>query len=75
MLIRRFVETLINKWDAPIYLFFKPTPTIEYVEGCKAHVFKCAASQCHCKTKFVHWFLNTQDAKSTSNLHCYAKAC
>jgi hypothetical protein len=56
-------------------VFFKPTPTIEYVDGRKAHVFECAASQCRCKSKLVRRFLDTRDAKSTSNLRRHAKAC
>ncbi|KAF8263596.1 hypothetical protein EI94DRAFT_1703856 [Lactarius quietus] len=29
---------LSKKWDAPIYVFFKPSATIEYVDRRKAHV-------------------------------------
>ncbi|KAF8257229.1 hypothetical protein EI94DRAFT_1818603 [Lactarius quietus] len=27
---------MAKKWDAPVYVFFKPSATIEYVDGCKA---------------------------------------
>jgi len=66
---------LQKDWDAPIYVFFKPLPSIEYIHNRKAHVFECAASQCHCRTRFVRRFLDTGDAKSTSNLRRHAKTC
>ncbi|KAN0130428.1 hypothetical protein V8E53_011829, partial [Lactarius tabidus] len=55
-------------WDAPIYMFFKPIPTIQYIDGCKAHVFECTASSCHCRNKSIHQFLDMGDAKLTGNL-------
>ena len=69
------LEKIQKDWDAPIYVFFLPTTTIEYIEGRKAHVFQCAASRCHCKTRYVCRFLDTKDAKSTSNLRHHAKLC
>jgi hypothetical protein len=66
---------LQKDWDAPIYVFFKPLPSIEYIQNRKAHVFECAASQCRCRTRFVRRFLDTGDAKSTSNLRRHAKTC
>lgn len=57
------------------YVFFKPMPTIEYIDGCKAHVFECAAKSCHCRSRLVQWFLDTGDAKLTSNLCRHAKVC
>jgi hypothetical protein len=65
----------LKEWDAPVYVFFEPTPSIEYVDGHKAHLFKCGASHCRCKTHFVHRFLDKGDAKSTSNLRRHAKTC
>jgi len=41
---------LIKQWDTPVYVFFRLTPAIVYVEGRKVHVFECAASHCKCKT-------------------------
>ena len=69
------LDRLCKEWDAPIYVFFYPLPSIEYVERQKSHVFKCSATQCHYRTHFVHRFLDKSDAKSTSNLHRHAKAC
>jgi hypothetical protein len=50
---------------------------IEYVKGCRVHVFECNAK--HCKGKgngrFVCRYLDTTDAKSTSNLRKHAKIC
>jgi len=73
--IKIHVEKMQKDWDALIYVFFQSTPTIKYIEERKAHVFQCAASHCRCKTRFVCCFLDTKDAKSTSNLRCHAKLC
>ncbi|KAF8258098.1 hypothetical protein EI94DRAFT_1527355, partial [Lactarius quietus] len=62
-------ERLSKDWDAPIYAFFKPMPVVEYIDQCKAHVFECTAHSCHGR------FLDTGDAKSTSNLRRHAKLC
>lgn len=56
-------------------MFFKPLPSIQYIHNRKAHVFECAASACHCRTRFVRRYLDTSDAKSTSNLRRHAKIC
>jgi hypothetical protein len=69
------IDRLHKDWDAPIYVFLNPLPSIEYVHKQKSHVFKCSTSQCHYQTRFVHWYLDKSDVKSTSNLHCHAKAC
>lgn len=50
-------------------------PTIDYIGDRKAHVFECAARNCHCKNRFVRRFLDKGDAKSTSNLRRHAKVC
>ena len=65
----------MKEWDTPIYVFFKPTPSVKYIEGRKAHVFTCNASHCRGKTRFVRQFLDKGDAKSTSNLRRHAKSC
>ncbi|KAG0703364.1 hypothetical protein DFH29DRAFT_981939 [Suillus ampliporus] len=36
----------MKEWNSPIYTFFDPTPTIEIVNGCHAHAFKCMAKGC-----------------------------
>lgn len=56
-------------------MFFKPTPTIEYFGGRKAHVFECGLSRCRSKTKFIRRYLYTGDTSSTSNLRRHAKIC
>ena len=76
--IHRLIGHLVRlqkEWDAPIYVFFKPFPTIQYIKDRKAHVFICAASPCLGQTRFVRRFLDTSDAKSTSNLRRHAKMC
>ncbi|KAF8256912.1 hypothetical protein EI94DRAFT_1559416, partial [Lactarius quietus] len=68
-------DHLSKKWDAPIYVFFKPSATIEYVDRRKAHVFECGAARCCCKSKYVWRFLYTGDASLTSNMCRHAKIC
>ena len=66
---------LRKEWDAPIYVFFQPLPTIQYIGNHKAHIFHYAATQYCTRTRFVCHFLDTGDAKSTSNLWHHTKAC
>jgi len=69
-------EWLMKEWCSPIYIFFKQTPCIEYVEDRRAHVFMCAAGHCKGKNgRGVQHFLNKGDRKSTSNLRKHAKIC
>ena len=67
----------MQDWNSPIYAFFKAIPMIEYIQGCRLHVFECTAT--HCKGKgngrLVRRYLDTGDAKSTSNLRKHAKIC
>jgi|ERR1700728_1883861 hypothetical protein len=71
------IERLSKDWVSPIYVFFKPTPSIEYINGRRVHVFECTAP--HCKGKAngrkVRRYLDKTDAKSTSNLRKHAKIC
>ncbi|KAH9033808.1 hypothetical protein EDB85DRAFT_1864284, partial [Lactarius pseudohatsudake] len=67
---------LSKKWTARVYAFFKPTPSIEYVDGRKAYVFECNMRRCRSTaSKFVRRYLYTGDASSTSNLRRHAKIC
>ena len=65
----------MKRWDASVYAFFKPIPTIDYVNDRKAHIFECAVTSCHQKSRFVRRFLYTNDTSSTSNLRRHAKVC
>ena len=71
------LEQLSKDWNSLSYIFFKPTPSIEYIKECHVHVFECNTK--HCKGKgnscMVCRYLDTSDAKSTSNLHKHAKVC
>jgi hypothetical protein len=71
------IDRLSKEWNSPIYAFFKPTVTIEYIRDRRVHVFECSAR--HCKGKgngrMVRRYLDTSDAKSTSNLRKHAKVC
>jgi len=64
----------MKNWDAPVYAFFKPKPTIKYVNGRKVHIFECAAKPC-LKGKFIRRFLYTGNSSSTSNLRHHVKNC
>ena len=66
---------LQKEWDSPIYIFFKPIPTIQYIQNRKAHVFECAARQCLGRTRFIRRYLDTSDAKSTGNMRRHARIC
>ena len=63
-------------WTSPIYVFFRKTPRIDYVNDCRVHVFECAAGKCRGKNgRDVRRYLDTGDAKSTSGLRRHAKKC
>jgi len=70
-------ERLSKDWTSPVYVFFKPTPAIEYINDCRVHVFECGAKRCHGhgNGRHVRRYLDTGDAKSTSNLRKHAKIC
>ena len=52
-------------------------PSIEYIKDRRVHVFECTATHCMGKVNghMVHRYLDTGDAKSTSNLRKHAKIC
>jgi hypothetical protein len=70
-------ERISKDWNSPVYVFFKPTPSIEYINSQRVHVFECAAKGCKgCGNgRYVHRYLDTSDSKSTSNLRKHAKIC
>jgi len=50
-------------------------PAVEGVSGRRCHIFRCNAQTCKQKTQEVKRYLDTNDAKSTSNLRKHAKRC
>jgi len=76
-IVNNVLERLSKDWNSPIYVFFKPMPSIEYIKERRVHVFECNAK--HCKGKgngrMVCRYLDTTDAKSTGNLCKHAKIC
>ena len=60
-----------------MYVFFNQTPSIAYINDRRVHVFECAAIRCMGKGngRMVRRYLDTGDAKSTSNLGKHAKIC
>ena len=67
----------MKDWNSPIYAFFKPIPSIEYIKDRRLHTFTCNAK--HCKGKGngreVWRYLDTTDAKSTGNLRKHTRMC
>jgi len=71
-----YIGQMSQKWTSPVYVFFKPTPCIEYKDGRACHVFECAANRCKAKNGHdIRRFLDKGDANSTGNLHKHAKIC
>ena len=70
-------ERLSKEWNSPVYAFFKPTPSVVYINDRRVHVFECSATRCMGKGngRMVRRYLDTGDAKSTSNLRKHAKIC
>jgi hypothetical protein len=62
---------------SPIYVFFKPLPSVEIIRDRRVHVFECTVLNCKGRAngRMVRRYLNTADAKSTSNLCKHAKIC
>jgi len=69
------VEQLTKEWTVPVYAFFRPIPTIKYVDGLHSYMFQWAAFECMHKARGVCRFLDKEDEKSTSNMHKHAKKC
>jgi hypothetical protein len=63
---------LSKDWISPIYAFFEPFPVIGHDNGRRYHEFKCVAKGCG---KRIRRFLDTKDAKSTSNMRKHARNC
>jgi hypothetical protein len=73
-------DCLLKDWNVPVYAFFNPVPSINYVGNparC-AHVFKCNVKGCKGKglNQWHVWrYLDTANRKLTSNLYHHAKIC
>ncbi|KAF9023530.1 hypothetical protein BDZ89DRAFT_955571, partial [Hymenopellis radicata] len=64
-----------KKWTSSVYIFFQE-PTVEIVNGCKAHIFRCSARGC--KYQVNHYqddHVNKKDKNSPSNLRSHAVTC
>jgi len=80
MLTIHITDRLSKDWNAPIYAFFHPVPSIDYVgnPSRRIHVFECNAKSCKGKgfnRRHVRRYLDTADGTSTSNLRRHAKIC
>ena len=75
LLTARWIERISKDWTAPVYAFFDPIPAVECISGRRRHTFCCNAKTCVQKTREVKRYLDTNDAKSMSNLRKHAKRC
>lgn len=71
-LILASVERLRKKWTSPVYAFYHPDPTIEYIDGRCTHVFLCMAKGCK---KTCRCFLDKGNRLSTNNLRKHICKC
>ena len=70
------IEQLLQKWTSPIYVFFWPTPDIEYINSYQIYVFECTTKYCKGRNgRGICWFLDKEDTKLTSGLYCHVKTC
>jgi hypothetical protein len=63
---------MAKTWKSPAYAFFEPIPDIQYKNGRRSHVFKCAAKSCKSTCRR---FLDTGDKTSTGNLIKHIRNC
>jgi hypothetical protein len=66
------LERMMKRWTSPVYAFYQAIPNIEYIDGRRGHVFKCAAKSCTYKCRR---FLDGPDRSSTGNLIKHVKSC
>jgi hypothetical protein len=63
---------LKKEWNAPVYAFFQPVPSVGHDIGRRFHEFVCAAKGCK---KKIRRYLHKKDSNLTSNLRKHAKKC
>ncbi|KIM68757.1 hypothetical protein SCLCIDRAFT_104987, partial [Scleroderma citrinum Foug A] len=51
------IDALMEEWSSPVYAFFVLVPEIVYINGQRAHEFRCLAKRC--KQKIHCWGLDT----------------
>ncbi|RDX45200.1 hypothetical protein OH76DRAFT_1304481, partial [Lentinus brumalis] len=67
-------DRIQKRWRSCIYAFFKPDVEIDWVDGRRCLVFRCAAK--NCKTgKPLRRFLDKGDRSSGGNLFKHARKC
>ncbi|KAF5340850.1 hypothetical protein D9758_016601 [Tetrapyrgos nigripes] len=62
----------MKTWTAPVYAFYDPIPTIEYINGRKCQVFKCSGTACH---KEIRRYQDKSDANATKGLRDHIQSC
>lgn len=75
-------ERLAKDWTSPVYAFFEPRPAHKTatIKGQvrRWHEFRCSAPHCLSKgrnQRIVRCYLDSWDAKSTSNMLTHASIC
>ncbi|THH16129.1 hypothetical protein EW146_g4452 [Bondarzewia mesenterica] len=66
------LDQLAKYWTSPIYAFFEPKPTIEYIAGRCCHSFKCLSKSCK---KWIRRYLDKADTTSISNMSKHVASC
>lgn len=65
-----------QRWDAPVYGFFKPEPLRETVKGCPCLLFVYAAEHCRMPTHFCNRYTDMRVVdRSTGNMCKYVQKC
>ncbi|THU76473.1 hypothetical protein K435DRAFT_824565 [Dendrothele bispora CBS 962.96] len=62
----------MKSWTAPVYAFYDPVPSIEYISGRKCQVFKCSGTACR---KEIRRYQDKSDANATKGLRDHVQSC
>jgi len=65
-------DRLQKDWTSLVYAFFDPIPTIQVIDGCRIHKFRCSAHGCKAR---IRRYLDTKDARSTGNMRKHVRSC
>ena len=68
-------ENAKKTWRSPVYSFFKPEVSVEWVDGRPCHFFPCAAHRCKTDQGGIRRYLDKHDKYSTANLTKHARRC
>ncbi len=66
-------EKLQSRWRSAVYAFYKAEVELDYIDGRRCLLFRCAAKGCTLPP--VKRFLDKGDRSSSSNLYNHARSC